>query len=384
MPFLAPIDTSRSHTTVIGASGQPFEVQIRTEKSASHRRERHRRALEIQGQQRHGDGARRGAAELDPSACRVAEKMTDSDEFLSSLKIDLYPDECTPSRRRGGSSSFRPAPRRWTSPTPFTPRFATVRRRQGRRPHGSAAHELRTGDIVGASPRRITSRATTGSPSSRARARATRSTLAQRGSAEARDRYRAEAAGARSTQVQSSHRPDWRPGSGPDSHEFSVATAADCWPRWPGQEHCAPVATKLAPGIADPPEAEPRNGRQAGPSRHERRGTQAAPTGSDSLQVEGRTIYSFIAHDVPTRRGEEIIGYVTRGKDVAVHARSCPNVQNLLYEATGVSTSSRRARPKAPARRRVTRQDHGCTATTGRGAEGTDRVISDGTPTFAA
>jgi len=32
-------------------------------------------------------------------------------------------------------------------------------------------------------------------------------------------------------------------------------------------------------------------------------------------------------------RGEEIIGYVTRGKGVAVHARSCPNVQNLLYEA---------------------------------------------------
>ena len=29
--------------------------------------------------------------------------------------------------------------------------------------------------------------------------------------------------------------------------------------------------------------------------------------------------------------GEEIVGYVTRGKGVAVHARSCPNVQNLLY-----------------------------------------------------
>ena len=32
-------------------------------------------------------------------------------------------------------------------------------------------------------------------------------------------------------------------------------------------------------------------------------------------------------------RGEEIVGYVTRGKGVAVHARSCPNVQNLLYES---------------------------------------------------
>jgi GTP pyrophosphokinase len=29
--------------------------------------------------------------------------------------------------------------------------------------------------------------------------------------------------------------------------------------------------------------------------------------------------------------GEEIVGYVTRGKGVAVHSRSCPNVQKLLY-----------------------------------------------------
>jgi GTP pyrophosphokinase len=32
-------------------------------------------------------------------------------------------------------------------------------------------------------------------------------------------------------------------------------------------------------------------------------------------------------------RGEAIVGYVTRGKGVAVHAVSCPNVNNLMYEA---------------------------------------------------
>ena len=31
-------------------------------------------------------------------------------------------------------------------------------------------------------------------------------------------------------------------------------------------------------------------------------------------------------------RGESIVGYITRGKGVAVHSISCPNVQNLLYE----------------------------------------------------
>jgi len=30
--------------------------------------------------------------------------------------------------------------------------------------------------------------------------------------------------------------------------------------------------------------------------------------------------------------GDEIVGYVTRGRGVAVHTRTCPNVQNLLYQ----------------------------------------------------
>ncbi len=31
-------------------------------------------------------------------------------------------------------------------------------------------------------------------------------------------------------------------------------------------------------------------------------------------------------------RGESIVGYITRGKGVAVHSVNCPNVTNLLYE----------------------------------------------------
>jgi guanosine-3',5'-bis(diphosphate) 3'-pyrophosphohydrolase len=31
-------------------------------------------------------------------------------------------------------------------------------------------------------------------------------------------------------------------------------------------------------------------------------------------------------------RGEGIVGYVTRGKGIAVHSMNCPNVQNLMYE----------------------------------------------------
>ena len=55
--------------------------------------------------------------------------------------------------------------------------------------------------------------------------------------------------------------------------------------------------------------------------------------GSD-LQVEGQDdLLVYRARCCSPIKGEGIIGYVTRGKGVAVHARECPNVQNLLYES---------------------------------------------------
>ena len=31
-------------------------------------------------------------------------------------------------------------------------------------------------------------------------------------------------------------------------------------------------------------------------------------------------------------KGEDVVGYITRGKGVAVHSKNCPNVLNLMYE----------------------------------------------------
>jgi len=108
-----------------------------------------------------------------------------------------------------------------------------------------------------------------------------------------------------------------------------------------GKHSARQVLNKLAPGLAGlaPGTAEAEVALEPKPGA----GGEAAMsdavkklhlTGSDSLQVEGQNdLLVYRARCCNPIRGEEIIGYVTRGKGVAVHARSCPNVQNLLYES---------------------------------------------------
>jgi GTP pyrophosphokinase len=87
----------------------------------------------------------------------------------------------------------------------------------------------------------------------------------------------------------------------------------------------------LSPGLTQPAAAEPEQtpGEVSDAVRR-----VSATSGTDSLQVEGHNeLLVYRARCCNPIRGEEIIGYVTRGKGVAVHARSCPNVQNLLYES---------------------------------------------------
>src|SRR5262249_23746243 len=54
----------------------------------------------------------------------------------------------------------------------------------------------------------------------------------------------------------------------------------------------------------------------------------------DALKVQGHDeLLIYRARCCNPIRGEEIVGYVTRGKGVAVHSKSCPNVTNLMYES---------------------------------------------------
>ena len=55
--------------------------------------------------------------------------------------------------------------------------------------------------------------------------------------------------------------------------------------------------------------------------------------GEPALQVGGHDdLMVFRAKCCNPIPGDDIVGYVTRGRGVAVHSKSCPNVQNLLYQ----------------------------------------------------
>ena len=56
-------------------------------------------------------------------------------------------------------------------------------------------------------------------------------------------------------------------------------------------------------------------------------------TGDEKIKVKGiDDLMVFRARCCNPIRGEKIIGYITRGKGVSVHAAACPNVVNLLYD----------------------------------------------------
>ena len=53
-----------------------------------------------------------------------------------------------------------------------------------------------------------------------------------------------------------------------------------------------------------------------------------------AIQVKGHDeLLVYRARCCNPIRGEDIVGYITRGKGVAVHSRVCPNVQSLMHDA---------------------------------------------------
>jgi GTP diphosphokinase / guanosine-3',5'-bis(diphosphate) 3'-diphosphatase len=325
------------HTTVMGASGHQFEVQIRTE-------EMHRIAEEgiaAHWKYKAGDSTVTARDEERLNWIRQLvewqKEMTDPNEFLSSLKMDLYPDEVY---------TFTPKGKVVVVPAGATPvDFAyTIHTEVGHTCVGAKVNgrmaplrtKLRTGDIVEI----VTQKDHKPSRDWLTFVKSPRARNKIKHWLNEDQRRRAMEIGrkllereARKFKVPMTQIDDQDLGR--IANEFGVATAADLLASLGQGKHTAHhVLSKLAPGITVQPEPESGVEPKSGEAPMSDAVRKLHLTGSESLQVEGQNdLLVYRARCCNPIRGEEIVGYVTRGKGVAVHARSCPNVQNLLYES---------------------------------------------------
>ncbi len=91
------------------------------------------------------------------------------------------------------------------------------------------------------------------------------------------------------------------------------------------------VLQKLAPQAAEP--QAPETQKPAPPAGAGTVHPLTTPAGDLVLKVRGaEDLLVYRAKCCNPIPGESIVGYITRGKGVAVHSVNCSNVQNLLYE----------------------------------------------------
>ncbi len=326
------------HTTVIGERGHQFEVQIRTE-------EMHRIAEEgIAAHWKYKAGGSPISARDEQRLAWVRQlvewqrEMTDPNEFLSTLKIDLYPEEVY---------TFTPKGKVVVLPKDASPiDFAySIHTEVGNttvsaKVNGRIAplrSKLRNGDIVEV----ITQNGHTPSRDWLTYVKSSRARNKIKHWLNEHQRERAIEIGrkllereARKYKVSLSKFQD--SDYARVASEYGVATPNDLLGTIGfGKYSARQVLNKLSPGVITAAAAgELESGVEAKPTVSDAVTRVHLATGSDSLQVEGQNdLLIYRARCCNPIRGEEIIGYVTRGKGVAVHARNCPNVQNLLYES---------------------------------------------------
>ena len=318
------------HTSVITEDGTPFELQIRTE-------EMHRMAEEgIAAHWKYKDGPVSAQDEQRLAWLRQVVEwqrdVSDPNEFLSTLKIDLYPEEVY---------TFTPKGKVVVLPRDSTPiDFAySVHTEVGHSCVGAKVngrmvplrHRLHSGDIVeiltqpGHKPSRDWLAIV---KSSRARNKIKHwLNIHQRERAieigrkliekEAR-KYRVALKDIRDEDLRKI------------ASDYGLGQTDDLMAGIGyGKYSARQVLGRLAPAAGEPVEAgEDRSSGLASVVRRVFGGDH-----NNTIRVKGQgDLLVYRARCCNPIRGESVVGYVTRGKGVAVHAIDCPNVVNLLYE----------------------------------------------------
>jgi GTP pyrophosphokinase len=322
------------HTSVIGPGGVTFEVQIRTE-------EMHRLAEEgIAAHWKYKEGSKGPGADDQRIAwlrqlVEWQHEMSDSGDFLSTLKVDLYSEEVY---------TFTPRGRVIVLPRDATPiDFAYAIHSDvgntcvGARVNGSIKplkSTLRNGDVV-----EILTQA--GHQPSRDWLAVVKSTRARnkiRHLINTVERAKAVEIGQKSLEKEA-RRMGLSLGriSQGDlesvATEYGVSKTEDLYAALGfGRFSARQVLQKVAPEEAANAGATETALTPTRPSN--------LPPGSSladgdlSIDVKGADdVLVYRAKCCNPVRGEQIVGYITRGKGVAVHSLQCANVQKLMYEA---------------------------------------------------
>jgi GTP diphosphokinase / guanosine-3',5'-bis(diphosphate) 3'-diphosphatase len=318
------------HTTVVGEQGQPFEVQIRTLEMDLVAEEG------IAAHWRYKEGKVEPLAS-DPNILWLRQllewqkEVSDPRTFLSTLKMDLYPDEVYVFTPKGDVFSFP----RGATPLDFAYRVHTElgHRCAGARVNGKLVplrSPLQNGDMVEVltNPNRNPSRDwLTFVKTSRAQSKIRQWLNTQQ-------KQRAVEIGRRLLEKEL-RRYDVGARKFFDSPELAAymagegmgAKAEDLFSRIGfGKVEVRTVLTRvLGPERVAEPAPPPGKIRQAV--------SRILPSFREGpISVKGHgDLLAYLAKCCNPLPGDDIVGYVTRGRGVSVHSTDCLNVKNLLY-----------------------------------------------------
>ncbi len=320
------------HTSVISEEGTPFEVQIRTE-------EMHKMAEEgIAAHWKYKDGPVSAQDEQRLAWLRQVVEwqrdVSDPSEFLSTLKIDLYPEEVYTFTPRGKVVVLP----RDSSPIDFA---YSVHTEVGHSCVGAKVNgrmvplrfKLHSGDIV-----EILTQA--GHKPSRdwlAIAKSSRARNKIKHWLNVHQRERAIEIGRKLIEKEARK---YRVSLKDIKDEELQKIASDYGAGRPdelmagigyGKYSARQILGRMAPAVGTPL-ADEEQEKPSGLASVVRR-VFGGDQNNNAIRVKGHgDLLVYRARCCNPIRGEAIVGYVTRGKGVAVHAVNCPNVTNLLYE----------------------------------------------------
>src|ERR1700682_1832916 len=321
------------HTTVMSDSGQPFEIQIRT-REMDLIAERGIAAHWKYKEGRFGPTADDARLQWLRQLVDWQSDVSDPRQFLSSLKVDLYPDEVYTFTPKGEVFAF---PRGATA-VDFAYRVHTDvgHRCVGARVNGRLVPlktPLASGDIVEilTAPNQTPSRDWLSFvATSRARHKI-RQFIHTQENQEAVDLGRRLLEKELKKYKRTLRKLEQQGELGKQLSQWGFSRPEDLFAAL-GYGKISP-RTALERFVPAEELARPEPGRDTAVSRVSRVVRKILPFGSPDIVVVGHNdLLASLAKCCTPVPGERIVGYITRGRGVSVHSESCPNVRNLLYD----------------------------------------------------